>query len=68
MQWAKKARDQWHCEVPPAARFTLKASIMGDGRWTWEVFAGTAVNPTATGIVGSLGAAKNASEGFLKRA
>jgi hypothetical protein len=68
MEWSKTARDQWQCEVPPDARFIVKARIKGDGRWTWEVFAGAAENPTASGIVNSLGAAKNASEGFLKRA
>ncbi len=68
MQWTKTGRDQWICQVPPDARFTLKASIKGDGRWSWEVYAGAAEDPMATGIVGSLGAAKNAMEGFLKRA
>lgn len=68
MDWSKTAPDQWKCEVPPDARFTLKAYIKGDGRWWWEVYAGTTDRPMAAGIVGSLGAAKNASEGFLKRA
>jgi len=68
MEWSKTGRDQWRCQVPPDARFTLKAQIKGDGRWTWEVFAGTAENPMASGIVNSLGAAKNAGEGFLIRA
>jgi hypothetical protein len=67
MDWTKTDRDQWRCEVPPDGRFILKASIMGDRRWTWEVYSGTAVNPMATGIVSSLGAAKNACEGFIKR-
>jgi hypothetical protein len=68
MEWTKTARDQWRCEVAPDARFTLKAFIKGDGRWTWEVFSGATENPMASGHVGSLGAAKNASEGFLTRA
>jgi hypothetical protein len=68
MKWTKGAADQWICRVPPDARFTMKAFAKPDGRWSWEVFAGAAESPMATGIVGSLGAAKNAAEQFLKRA
>jgi hypothetical protein len=67
MQWTKTAADEWCCKVPPEACFTLKATLMGDRRWTWEVYTGGNVNPTATGIVSTLGAAKNACEGFIKR-
>jgi len=67
MHWNKTGPDQWICFVPPAARFTLKAVIKGDNRWTWEVYSGATEDPMATGIVNSLNAAKNAMEGFLKR-
>lgn len=68
LKWTKTGPDQWRCVVPPAARFTLKALIKGDGRWTWEVYAGTAENPMATGIVSTLGAAKHATGMFLTKA
>jgi hypothetical protein len=67
MHWTKSGPDQWICRIPPDARFTLKAFIKGDGRWTWEVYSGATLDPMASGIVGSLNAAKNAMEGFLKR-
>jgi hypothetical protein len=67
MEWTKTAPDTWRREVPPDAQFTLKAAMMRDRRWTWEVYAGAAERPMATGIVNSLGAAKNACEGFIKR-
>ena len=67
LRWIKTGRDGWICRVPPAARFTLKAFPKGDGRWSWEVFSAATVDPMATGIVGSLGAARNATELFLKR-
>ena len=68
LHWTKTGPDQWISHLPPAARFTLKTFIKGDGRWTWEVYSGTTEDPMATGIVGSLNAARNAIEGFLKRA
>jgi hypothetical protein len=68
MKWIKTGPDQWRCEVPPDARFTLKAFAKGDGRWTWEIYAAAATGPMAAGIVNSLGAAKNAIEGFMTRA
>ena len=68
MQWTKAGRDQWVCRVPPDARYTLKAFIKGDGRWSWEVFAGAAHSPMATGIAGNVGAAKKTAELFVTRA
>jgi hypothetical protein len=65
MNWTKQGVD-WVCHVPPAL-FTMKVSPKGDGRWSWQVFAGANPNPTATGITSSLGAAKNVSEQFVKR-
>jgi hypothetical protein len=66
--WTKGAANHWLCRVPPEARFTLKVFPKGDGRWSWEVFSGTTPDPMATGIVNSLGAAKAATERFLKSA
>ena len=67
MQWKKAPRDVLICHVPPDARLTLKIFPKGDGRWTWQVFAGTAENAMATGIAASLGAAKNVVENFANR-
>jgi hypothetical protein len=68
LKWVKVGADHWKCQVPPAARFTLNAIIKGDGRWTWEVFAGAAERPMASGIVTSLGGAKHAAGMFLTKA
>ena len=67
MEWKKIARDQWICEVPPDARFTLKAFMKGDLRWSWEAFMKGTEAARASGIVNSLNAAKNASEQYLKK-
>lgn len=68
MHWTKVSGEEWTCRVPPDARFTLKALATQDRRWQWEVFTGPADRPNATGLVSSLGAAKNAAELFLKKA
>jgi hypothetical protein len=68
MQWTKAGLDQWICRVPPDARFTLKAFVKGDGRWSWEVFAGVTKSPMATGIAANMGAAKKTAEQFVTRA
>lgn len=47
--------------------FVANVMPKGDGRWNWEVFADDAVNPQATGIASSLGAAKTAAEQLVKR-
>ena len=71
MSWKKAAPDKktrcerWVCEAD--AGFTLKALAKPDGRWVWEVYAAGADRPMATGVVASLGRAKNVSEQFLKR-
>lgn len=77
MSWKKAAPDaKTKCErwtsvvpegAPPEERFTLKALAKPDGRWVWEVYAAGADRPMATGVVASLGRAKNVSEQFLKR-
>nr|AYM52571.1 hypothetical protein [Aetherobacter rufus] len=67
MHWTRAGRDQWICQIPPDARFTLKAFVKGDGRWSWEVFAGVAKSPMATGIAGNVGAAKKTAEQFVTR-
>jgi hypothetical protein len=67
MEWTKESPDQIVCKVAPNARFTLKATRMADLRWSWMVYAGAAVDPMASGIVSSLGAAKHVMESFLKK-
>nr|AYM52541.1 hypothetical protein [Aetherobacter fasciculatus]AYM52591.1 hypothetical protein [Aetherobacter sp.]AYM52640.1 hypothetical protein [Aetherobacter sp.] len=68
MHWNRAGVDQWICRVPSEApQYTLKAFIKGDGRWSWEVFAGAAKSPMATGIAGNVGAAKKTAEQFLTR-
>jgi len=64
MKWEKAAGDRWSARVEP---FTLKVEPKGDGRWSWQVFQGASPNPTATGIAASLGAARTATEQFVKR-
>lgn len=65
LRWTKAGPDQWVCLVPPDARFTLKAGVIGDGRWGWKIFAGAAENAMASGIVSSFGAAKQAMRNFM---
>jgi hypothetical protein len=67
MHWTKGAGDEWTCKCRPDTQFTLKVTPKGDGRWSWSVFSGEAVNPMATGIARNLGAAKNVAEQFVKR-
>ena len=67
MKWSKGAGDVWTTTGGP---FALKVEPKGDGRWNWYVFnvsSGQAKNPTATGVASSLGAAKTATENFVKR-
>ena len=64
MTWTKEAKDHWSARVGP---FLVKVAPKGDGRWAWQVFRDSAPNPTATGIRASLGAAKTATEQFVKR-
>ena len=66
-RWTKTGDNRWLCRALEG-RFVLKVAPKGDGRWTWEAFAKDADDPMASGIVGSVGAAKNAAEQFLTRA
>ena len=68
MQWTRAGIDQWICRLPPDARYTLKVFVKGDGRWSWEVFAGTTKSPMATGIAANVGGAKKTAELFVTRA
>jgi hypothetical protein len=67
MKWTKTADDRWICAGSAETPFTLEVAPKGDGRWTWKVVAGDAVNPMATGIARNLGAAKNVAEQFVAR-
>ena len=65
MAWAKGTGDvSLTASVGP---FVLEILPKGDGRFSWRIFSGGAPNPTATGIAGSLAAAKNVTEQFVKR-
>lgn len=65
LHWKKAGSKQWACEVD--TRFSLRADLMGDGRWTWKIFAAGNSAAMASGIVNSPGAAKHAMENFLKK-
>ena len=67
MRWTKAGEDRW-TSLPLEGRFRLVVAPKGDGRWAWEAFARGADDPMASGIVGSLAAAKNAAAQFLTRA
>jgi hypothetical protein len=64
MAWSKGAGDLMTASAGP---FVLEILPKGDGRWSWRIFNGGTTNPTATGIAGSLAAAKNVTEQFVKR-
>ncbi|WP_146652453.1 hypothetical protein [Labilithrix luteola] len=64
MKWTKGAGDIWTARVGP---FGLKVQPKGDGRWIWLVTKADAANPEATGVGSSLGAAKTATEQYVRR-
>jgi hypothetical protein len=64
IHWTKKPADAWSAAVGP---FLVTIDPQGDGRWSWRVFKGAQVNPMATGIARSLGAAKAVVEHFVNR-
>ncbi len=64
LQWTKDAKDVLTAKAGP---FTVKITPKGDGRFGWQIFSGEALNPTATGVSNSLGAAKTTTEQFVKR-
>lgn len=61
--WIKKGNG-FTAHVGP---FVANVMPKGDGRWSWEVFSDGAVNPQATGVAASTGAAKTAAEQLVKR-
>jgi hypothetical protein len=63
LKWAKQGTGWSAAEGP----FAMTATPKGDGRWDWAVFADAGVNPTATGVRSSVGAAKTAAEQFVAR-
>lgn len=66
MKWTSDGKDRFVCRSPDG-RFTLKASIKGDHRWSWEVFAEGNDSAMATGVANNAGGAKAAAELFVKR-
>jgi hypothetical protein len=64
MKWNKATGDVWSTRGGP---FSLRVAPKGDGRWNWQVFRGENHNPEASGVASSLGAAKTATEQFVKR-
>ncbi|RYE92136.1 MAG: hypothetical protein EOO75_07345 [Myxococcales bacterium] len=67
MSWTKSAGDRWTFRRSSDDPYTVKVFPRGDGRWVWEILAGDATNPTATGIARNLGAAKTVSTQLLER-
>jgi len=64
INWKKTAAGAVSSKVGP---LLIKLEQTGDGRWSWQVFNGEAQNPMATGIAGSLGAAKTSTTQFAQR-
>jgi len=50
-----------------AGQLLLELAQTGDGRWAWKVRKTSATNPMASGIAGSLGAAKTVTAQFAER-
>jgi hypothetical protein len=64
IRWNQKPGDLWSSAAGP---FALKVEPKGDGRWGWQIFVDSSSNPSAAGVAASLGAAKTATEQFVKR-
>jgi hypothetical protein len=62
----KKARDG-KSVTAVVGPLTLDLSQTGDGRWSWRVMKAGTQNPIATGVAGSLGAAKTVTAQFAMR-
>jgi hypothetical protein len=64
LKWTKKPVDLWSATAGPLA---VAIQPKGDGRWNWQIFKADAMNPMATGVANSLGAAKTVVEQFVNR-
>lgn len=64
MKWTKGTGDVLSAKSGP---FALEIFPKGDGRFAWRIFSEGARNPAASGVTGSLAAAKNVTEQFVKR-
>ena len=64
IQWSKSPGDVWNGAIGP---FIIHVKPQGDGRWDWKVFDGPAVNPMASGLARTLGAAKAVVLQFVNR-
>ena len=81
MKWTKAPRQTPpktpNRKVPPPAAGDVWTALVGplairiepkpDGRWAWSIHTGDTPNPTATGLAGSLAAAKNVVEQYVLR-
>jgi len=65
IKW-KKARDGKSVTAVVGPLSVVLAQT-GDGRWTWQVTKDGAQNPMASGVAGSLGAAKTVTAQFVSR-
>lgn len=62
----KKARDG-KSVTASAGPLSIALNQTGDGRWTWQITKDGAQNPMASGVAGSLGAAKTVAAQFVSR-
>jgi hypothetical protein len=65
IKW-KKARDG-KSVTAVVGPLSIELTQTGDGRWSWQVKKDGAQNPMATGVAGSLGAAKTVTAQFASR-
>lgn len=65
LSW-KKARDG-KSVTAVAGPLSVVLTQTGDGRWTWQVTKDGSQNPMASGVAGSLGAAKTVAAQLVSR-
>jgi hypothetical protein len=65
IKW-KKSRDG-KAVTAVAGPLSIELSQTGDGRWSWQVKKDGTQNPMASGVAGSLGAAKTVTAQLVNR-
>lgn len=65
IKW-KKARDG-KSVTAVVGPLSIELTQTGDGRWSWQVKKDGTQNPMASGVAGSLGAAKTVTAQFASR-